>query len=130
MFPLTSVVLTAQSVNTSPGIFFRLKLQEQLAAIPAWSVAARADEKSLSVQHVIRRAFKFESFAQAIRFMSEAAPEIDRLNHHPEWENVWDTVTVQITTWGVGSQITELDIQLAKTLDDLYVHRFGDPAAV
>src|SRR3982751_712534 len=92
------------------------EVQDKLKVLPDWSVVERPDGNSLSIQHLIQRAFTFDAFQDAIRFMSIAASEVDRLNHHPEWENVWTTVTVRITTWGVGSNITDLDIQLARAL--------------
>src|SRR5262249_10920582 len=100
------------------------EVQDKLKVLPDWSDVERPDEKSLSIQHLIKRAFTFDAFQEAIRFSSIAAPEVGRLNHHPEWENVWTTVTVRITTWGVGSNITDLDIQLARVLDEIYLHGF------
>jgi pterin-4a-carbinolamine dehydratase len=97
-----------------------LEVQSKLAALPDWQVIHRPDPKNLSIQQLLKRVYTFNTFQDAIRFMNSAAAEIDVLNHHPEWENVWTEVTVLTTTWGVGHRITELDIQLAHLLDHRY----------
>jgi pterin-4a-carbinolamine dehydratase len=66
------------------------------------------------------KAFRFKRFEDAIAFMHTAVPDIDRLNHHPRWENVWKTVTIWLSTWDAGHVITHLDIDLAKLLDNFY----------
>jgi pterin-4a-carbinolamine dehydratase len=96
------------------------ELQNKLATLPDWQVINRPDPKSLSIQQVLKRVYSFTTFQDAVHFMNSAAPEIDALNHHPEWENVWTHVTVLTTTWGVGHRITELDLQLASLLDRHY----------
>jgi pterin-4a-carbinolamine dehydratase len=68
----------------------------------------------------LRKAFAFRSFQAAIDFMSSAVDPINQLEHHPRWENQWRTVTVYLTTWDIGFRISQLDIDLAKVLDDLY----------
>lgn len=96
------------------------ELQNTLTSFPDWQVINRPDPKSLSVQQLLKRVYQFRGFEDAIQFMHSAVPEIDSLNHHPEWENVWTEVTVLTTTWGVGHRITDLDFQLAGVLDRLY----------
>ena len=59
------------------------------------------------------------SFADAIGFMNAAVPKIDALQHHPRWENVWRTVSVWLSTWDIGHQPSELDLELAACLDGL-----------
>jgi len=66
------------------------------------------------------KVYAFDSFPQAIAFMSTAAPLIDAMNHHPEWTNVYNRVTVRLTTHDAGHRVTDLDRQLARVLDEHY----------
>ena len=52
--------------------------------------------------------------------MSSAAPLIEAMNHHPEWTNVYNRVTVRLTTHDAGHTITPKDHQLAQVLDEHY----------
>jgi 4a-hydroxytetrahydrobiopterin dehydratase len=62
----------------------------------------------------------FEDFITAFAFMTEAAFHIEQQNHHPEWENVYNKVTIRLTTHDAGNQITDKDRQLADTFTQLY----------
>lgn len=64
----------------------------------------------------LRREIKFANFAAAFGFMAEIAIVAEKLDHHPEWLNVYNRVEVELTTHDVGG-ITKLDIQLAKAMD-------------
>ncbi len=89
----------------------RLTEQEISAAIkklPGWSVA---HEK-------LHREYKFADFPHAFGFMATAAPAIERMNHHPEWSNVYNRVTVDLTTHDAGG-ITERDLKLAELLEGI-----------
>ncbi len=66
----------------------------------------------------ITKVFTFKSFVEAFAFMSGAALYAEKLNHHPEWSNVYNRVTVTLTTHDAGG-LTELDIKLAKRMDGL-----------
>ena len=66
----------------------------------------------------IEKHFKFKSFAQAWGFMSQAALAAERINHHPEWINVYNRVNVRLTTHDTGG-ISELDVQLANKMEAL-----------
>lgn len=83
------------------------RLAAALATLPAWR-----DEG-----HALERTFQFASFSEALSFMNDAAPEIERLNHHPEWTNIYDRVRVRLTTHDAGNRITAMDVELAKTLE-------------
>ncbi|MFK7797369.1 MAG: 4a-hydroxytetrahydrobiopterin dehydratase [Aureispira sp.] len=63
---------------------------------------------------------KFKDFVAAFAFMTEAAFHIEQQNHHPEWENVYNTITIRLTTHDAGNQVTDKDHQLAQTLTQLY----------
>lgn len=66
----------------------------------------------------IARTFKFKDFNAAFGFMTRAALVAERMNHHPEWCNVWNRVDVTLSTHAAGG-LTELDIKLAEALDRL-----------
>ncbi len=70
------------------------------------------------VNEKLRREYKFLDFAHAFGFMMVAALRIEKMNHHPEWLNVYNRVTVDLTTHDAGG-ITEYDLKLAKTLDEI-----------
>jgi 4a-hydroxytetrahydrobiopterin dehydratase len=87
----------------SPG-----EVEERLASLDGWLLA---DGK-------LRREFRFADFVRAFAFMTGAAIEAEKLNHHPEWSNVYGKVTVQLVTHDAGG-ITELDFRLAEKMDAL-----------
>ncbi len=66
----------------------------------------------------IRKIWKFRDFSQAWGFMSRAALAAEKMNHHPEWTNVYNVVDVTLSTHSSGG-LTELDITLARRLDKL-----------
>jgi 4a-hydroxytetrahydrobiopterin dehydratase len=68
----------------------------------------------------LTRTFEFKSFNDAISFMQDASVEIDQLNHHPEWSNVYNRVEVKLTTHDAGNKVTEKDHKLAAILDEVY----------
>ena len=84
------------------------QVREKLADLEGWALA---DGK-------LRREFKFSDFVRAFGFMTSAAIEAEKLNHHPEWSNVYNKVTVNLVTHSAKG-ITELDFKLAKKLDAL-----------
>ena len=77
-----------------------------LERLPAWTVQ---DTK-------LHREFKFPDFAHAFGFMAVAALQIEKLNHHPEWSNVYNRVLVDLTTHDAGG-ITSKDVCLAEMLE-------------
>ncbi len=64
----------------------------------------------------ILKSFKFKSFGQAFGFMAEVALTAEKMDHHPEWFNVYSRVDVTLTTHSAGG-VTDLDIKLAKAMD-------------
>lgn len=68
------------------------------------------------------RDFVFASFGEAMGFMVELTPEIAAADHHPEWTNVYATVTVELTTHDAGG-VTAKDVALAKVFDAAYARR-------
>jgi 4a-hydroxytetrahydrobiopterin dehydratase len=82
-------------------------LRHELGSLPGWS-----HDRSALV-----RSFRFPSFLAAIEFMRASAADIDRRNHHPEWSNVYQTVTIRLTTHDAGNKVTKADVELAHYLD-------------
>jgi 4a-hydroxytetrahydrobiopterin dehydratase len=66
----------------------------------------------------IMREFKFDNFVTAFGFMTRAALWAEKWNHHPEWSNVYNRVTVVLTTHDAGG-VSELDAKLARKMDAL-----------
>src|SRR5688572_24273008 len=66
----------------------------------------------------ITRVFTFPDFVVAFGFMASAALVAEKLNHHPEWSNVWNRVTVRLTTHDAGG-LTDLDFTLADKMSGL-----------
>ena len=67
----------------------------------------------------LSKQFKFSSFAQAMGWMMSVAIEADKLDHHPEWSNVYNRVQVQLVTHDLGNSISTWDIELAQKMDML-----------
>ena len=65
----------------------------------------------------LQKSFNFKNFIDAFGFMTRAAFYAEKLNHHPEWSNVYGTVTVNLTTHEAGG-ITELDFKLASAMEE------------
>jgi len=82
------------------------ELDSAVAGLPGWSV----------VNGKLHREYKFPDFTHAFGFMATAATAIEKMNHHPEWFNVYNKVTVDLTTHDSGG-ITQNDVKLARLLD-------------
>ncbi len=63
------------------------------------------------------RTFRFADFRRAFAFMTHVALIAEKMNHHPEWVNVWNTVTIRLSTHDAGGTITEKDRKLAAAID-------------
>lgn len=66
----------------------------------------------------LRQEYKFANFVRAFGFMTSAAIEAEKMNHHPEWSNVYNRVMVNLVTHSADG-ITELDFKLAKKMNEL-----------
>ena len=75
-------------------------------------------EKSVNGD-AIKKTFIFSNFIEALGWMVKAGVWAEKLNHHPEWSNVYKTVNVVLTTHDKGC-ITSLDVKLAQEMDNLY----------
>ena len=67
----------------------------------------------------IKKTFVFPNFIEALGWMVKAGVWAEKYNHHPEWDNVYKTVNVLLTTHDKGC-ITSLDVKLAEQMDKLY----------
>jgi len=86
------------------------EIREKLSELEGWELAN--DDKA------IRRQFRFKDFSEAFGFMSRAALAAEKLDHHPDWSNVYNRVEVVLTTHDTGG-LTELDFKLAAAMDKL-----------
>ena len=81
-----------------------------LAKLNGWS--------DVSGRDAITRKFTFKNFNEAFGFMTRAALVAEKMDHHPEWSNVYKTVDVTLSTHDAGG-LTELDIRLAEAMDKI-----------
>ncbi len=86
----------------------QIDIDEELKSLTGWSIVNEKRHKE----------FQFDSFNQAFGFMTRAAMEIEKMNHHPEWFNVYNKITIELTTHDAGG-ITKNDVNLAKILNSL-----------
>jgi 4a-hydroxytetrahydrobiopterin dehydratase len=83
-------------------------LKARLAETPEWELDVSGN--------AISRTFTFRNFSEAFGFMSRVALAAEKLDHHPEWKNVYKTVDVSLSTHDAGG-LTDLDFKLAKKMD-------------
>ena len=81
-----------------------------LARLNGWSEVSGRD--------AITRKFTFKNFNEAFGFMSRVALVAEKMDHHPEWSNVYKTVDVTLSTHDAGG-LTELDVKLAEAMDKI-----------
>ncbi len=84
----------------------KAKVAEQLQGLEGWSI----------LHGKIHKEFQFRDFVEAFGFMTRVALLAERMNHHPEWFNVYKTVRIDLVTHDVGG-ISALDIELARQID-------------
>jgi 4a-hydroxytetrahydrobiopterin dehydratase len=65
------------------------------------------------------RKFQFKNFSEAFAFMTRVALEAEKMDHHPSWTNVYNTVEITLNTHSEGNIVTEKDRKLAKKIDAL-----------
>lgn len=93
----------------------KLSDSERAAALPALAAASWAHDPE---RDALKKTFRFKSFVRAWGWMSAVALEAEKLDHHPEWFNVYGTVEVTLTTHDAQG-LTELDVKLAQKMDAL-----------
>jgi len=70
-------------------------------------------------KNTIARDFKFKTFGEAFSFMTAIAFEAENMNHHPDWSNSYNKVSIVLTNHEAGG-VTQLDFDLAGTIDKIY----------
>jgi 4a-hydroxytetrahydrobiopterin dehydratase len=85
------------------------ELENELTMLPGWAV--REDK--------LYKQYKFKSFAQALGWMVAVGVQADKMDHHPEWGNVYNRVTVSLVTHDLDNAISNLDVELAKHMEKL-----------
>ena len=85
------------------------EIEDALAQLPGWTVK---DGK-------LYKEYKFGSFAQALGWMVSVGVFADKMDHHPEWANVYNRVTVSLVTHDLGNVISSWDVNLAKRMEAL-----------
>ena len=92
-------------------------MSRELLDAPALEAALTELPQWRSNQEKLERTFVFESFVEAFSWMGRGAEEAERLDHHPQWSNVYNRVSVSLWTHDRGG-ITDLDVRLARFMDD------------
>ena len=87
-----------------------IEIQEILKELSGWTV----------VNGKLHKEMEFTDFNQAWQFMTTAVVEIEKMNHHPEWFNVYNKLVIDLMTHDAGG-ITENDVNLAKHLDKIQI---------
>jgi 4a-hydroxytetrahydrobiopterin dehydratase len=85
------------------------KIKTALETLPGWKFQRDA----------LAKAFQFMSFREAMSFMVRASYEAEELNHHPEWTNVYNRVSIRLNTHDAGGKVTAKDVELAKRLETI-----------
>lgn len=84
-------------------------VEKHLQALPQW----------IKEGSVIKRSLEFKNFQQAFAFMTQIAFIAEKMDHHPDWTNVYNRVDIKLWTHDAGG-LTEKDFALAKAISDQY----------
>ena len=95
--------MTAQKLND-------IEIAQALKSLPGWQV----QEGKLSKE------YKFRDFATALAWMVKVGVYADTLGHHPEWFNVYNKVVVNLATHDLGNVISNLDVELARKMEERF----------
>ncbi|MFL6361230.1 MAG: 4a-hydroxytetrahydrobiopterin dehydratase [Nitrososphaeraceae archaeon] len=101
-----------QSNNTTDDSYRKLseqEIQREVNKLQGWEV----------VNGKLSRSFEFKSFVDAFGFMTKVAMEAEKMNHHPEWFNVYSRLNIDLVTHDIGG-ISNYDIKLAGVINKLY----------
>ncbi|MCG2588299.1 4a-hydroxytetrahydrobiopterin dehydratase [Rhodohalobacter sulfatireducens] len=86
------------------------QIEEELEQLDGWSFE----------DDTITKDFSFPDFKEAISFMVRVGFEAEALVHHPDWSNVYNSVSITLSTHDAGGKVTEKDIKLAKAIEEVY----------
>jgi len=84
------------------------RIKEAIAELEGWQLSADG--------RAIERSFRFKGFNSAFGFMTRVALLAEKMNHHPEWSNVYNRVEVRLTTHDAGG-VTENDLKMARRMN-------------
>lgn len=70
--------------------------------------------------NALQAQFQFDDFVTAFAFMTKVAIHAEKLNHHPNWSNVWNTVDISLSTHDAGNIVTAKDYELAEVIERVY----------
>lgn len=98
------------------------QINDDLKGFTGWKIVDYfSKEKVPKSGEAIEKVFKFLTFEKAIEFMYLVSKHISNINHHPEWENIWVSVRVRLSTWDIGHKVSNLDIELAKHIEETFL---------
>jgi 4a-hydroxytetrahydrobiopterin dehydratase len=86
------------------------EVEAAIQELPGWKVQ----------KGKLHKAYKFDSFAQAIGWMVSVAVHADKLDHHPDWSNAYNRVEVNLVTHDMDDAISNLDVELARKMEELF----------
>lgn len=76
--------------------------------------------------NALEATFRFRDFSEAFAFMTEVALLAERMNHHPNWSNVWNVVDIRLCTHSAGNVVTEKDHRLAEGIAKIFARKRQD----
>jgi 4a-hydroxytetrahydrobiopterin dehydratase len=92
-------------------------------------IEIQAELKSLSgwkhENNSLQKTYLFPTFEDVIAFMNTCAPSISQANHHPEWTNVYNKLSIVLRTHDANNSVTKKDINMAKFLEALYTEQYA-----
>lgn len=91
-----------------PSLYNASEIKENLKSLKDWKLKGKT----------LHKEFKFKDFISAFGFMTKVAFHAEKLNHHPDWKNIYNTVSITLNTHDAGG-LTEMDFKLAKLIDKL-----------
>ena len=85
------------------------EIAEALNELPGWEIKSGK----------LHKVFIFKSFSHAIGWLVTVATHVEKMDHHPEWSNVYNKVTVDLVTHHLGNAISNWDVELARKMESL-----------
>ena len=92
------------------------EITDALNKLPDWSI----------VNNGLHKTFTFKDFASMFAFMFKVAEIAQTINHHPNMTSTWNTLTIDVSTWNLGNAISNQDVKLAKSIEQIYQITFKD----
>jgi len=96
----------------------KLAADELKTKLAAFNGSKQTDQQWVIKNNKLHKEFSFSNFIEAFGFMTQVALIAEKMNHHPEWANVYKRVTIDLTTHEAGG-LTELDFQLAQKIEEV-----------